>query len=145
MGRSSQALLRRRVSGDTRGQAPASNRTTGPNFDHGPNNGPFSKATVAALKFAEVLSDIPVGDIATAAGVSKETAKNWKLGKRMPNGEAMLDLQTNLRAVRDYTLRRWDGHESPQMQHAMAQAEYALQSIPPHQREAVMAQLKQRI
>lgn len=127
-----------------RGRGRGSNRTTGPNFDHGPNNGPFSKATEAAQRFAQVLADTPLGVIAQAAGVSKETAKNWKLGKRMPSGEAMLDLQTNLRAVRDYSLRRWDGHESVQVQHAIAQTEYALASLTPQQREAVMAQLKQR-
>jgi hypothetical protein len=121
-----------------------STERTGPNVGHGSNVGPFSKATLAAKRFATVLKNDSVGDIATAAGVSKETAKNWKLGKRMPSGEAMLDLQTNLRSVRDYTKRRWDGHESPEVQHAIAQAEYALQSLAPHQRETAMAVLKQR-
>lgn len=130
-----------RNSGNSRAQASASIGTTGPNFDREPNIGPFSKAAVAAKKFAKVLSAVTVGDIATAAGVSKETAKNWKLGKRMPNGEAMLDLGTNLRVVKDYIHCRLDGHESVEAQQAYAEVEARLASLPPHQREVVMAQL----
>jgi hypothetical protein len=145
MARSSQALPRRRVSGDTRGQAPASNRTTGPNFGTEPNIGPFKKANERAKEFALVLKDIPVGVVASAAAVSKETARNWCQGKRFPHGDALLDLGTNLDVVRAYINRRLDGHESPEVQHAVAQAEYALSSLPHDQREVVIAQLRQRI
>jgi hypothetical protein len=138
------ALSRKRQLHDqrsSRGHAQASNRTTGPNFGAESNIGPFRKASDRAKEFAKVLDGIPVGVVASAAAVSKETARNWTQGKRFPHGDALLDLGTNLNVVRAYINARLDGHESPQVQQAVAQAEHALASLPPHQAALVRAQL----
>lgn len=115
MARSSQALLRRRVSGDTRGQA---SDATGARRTVSGRRTESERLTqkVVAEKVSEKLENYSEGEIAVAADSPKDTAQSWKLGRRAPNTAYMLTLarsidEIGLLIAEEADLGRFYGHE----------------------------------
>lgn len=144
------ANLRTRLNqrrGDTRGQVTASIELKGPLSGEGLQSGPFTKEVQAAQEFAALLKDTPVGVVAQAAGVPKDTAKNWKKGKRLPNSSTLLwDLAPNLEIVGDFVAwkigRGPNPFESIETNDAYNEVEAFIGSLPPHQAAAIRARIK---
>jgi hypothetical protein len=104
MGRSSQALLRRRVSGDTRGQAPASTRTQGTSLV-GSNPVPLIAENRVAEGVCSAVVQFSAKDLARITGKSVEAAKSWKSGDRTPNSAQLINLARQIPAVKKWLLR----------------------------------------
>jgi hypothetical protein len=104
MGRSSQALLRRRVSGDTRGQAPASIGGGAANVAGQTNVAASLDDREAAERFSATVLPFSAADLARAARRTKAAAKGWKDASRAPSLASTLNMARNIPAVRKWLL-----------------------------------------
>lgn len=70
----------------------------------------------AAKEFSAVILPFSVGELATAANTSKETAKCWKNGRAFPSGTKLLALMAEFSHVQSWADSKTGAHrESPQV------------------------------
>ena len=103
-------------------------KQTDTNFVPSTNFVPISEAE-RAEEFAGELIPFPAKDLARASSRSVETAKQWKAGRRFPNGESLMALMAAFPTINAWVLRKTGGIHSPQaLSTAFALLEQIMQS-----------------
>ena len=74
----------------------------------------FNSEPEAAREFCAVILPFSTGEVALAAGRSKDTVKCWKAARAFPNGVSLMNLAMTNRTVRGWVLAKLNVREMPE-------------------------------